>query len=88
MKNFFLLLFSLATLRSISAQEDPRWIRYQSISPDGQTIAFTYMGDIYTIPVSGGDAKQITFHKAHDYMPVWSKDGKKIAFSSDLIWKL
>lgn len=82
MKNFFLLLFSLATW-SISAQEDPRWIRYQSISPDGQTIAFTYMGDIYTIPVSGGDAKQITFHKAHDYMPVWSKDGKKIAFASD-----
>ena len=41
------------------------------------------MGDLYTVPSSGGDAKQITFHKAHDYMPVWSQDGTHIAFSSD-----
>ncbi len=65
------------------AQDQPRWMRYPAISPDGQTIAFTYMGDLYTVPSSGGDAKQITFHKAHDYMPVWSQDGTHIAFSSD-----
>ena len=35
------------------------------------------------MPTSGGDAKQITFHEAHDYMPVWSKDGKHLAFASN-----
>ena len=77
-----LFLFVLITLQAY-AQDEPRWMRYPAISPDGQTIAFTYMGDLYSVSSSGGDAKQITFHKAHDYMPVWSQDGTQIAFSSD-----
>lgn len=82
MKKLVILSLVLLTFAS-KAQEDPRWIRYQTISPDGQTIAFTYMGDLYTVPVGGGDANQITFHKAHDYMPVWSKNGEYLAFASD-----
>lgn len=79
-----LVILSLAFIAfALNAQDDPQWIRYQTISPDGQTIAFTYMGDLYTVPTRGGDARQITFHKAHDYMPVWSKDGQHIAFASD-----
>lgn len=35
------------------------------------------------VPSDGGDAKQLTFHEAHDYMAVWSRDGKKIVFASD-----
>ncbi|RPH30080.1 MAG: peptidase S41 [Bacteroidales bacterium] len=66
-----------------SAQENPNWLRYTAISPDGQTIAFTYKGDIYTIPANGGTAKALTFNEAYDYMPVWSHDGKSIAFASD-----
>ena len=81
------ILFSLfAILLGVGqsfAQVTPKWIRYQTISPDGETIAFTYKGNLYTVATSGGDAKQITFHKAHDYMPVWSKDGKQLAFASD-----
>ena len=65
------------------AQESPKWLRYPSISPDGSQIVFTYKGDLYTIPTSGGKANQLTFHEAHDFMPVWSKDGSKIAFASD-----
>ncbi len=65
------------------AQNAPKWMRYSSISPDGKTIAFTYMGDLFSVPASGGEAKQLTAHEAHDYMPVWSKDGKTIAFASD-----
>ena len=65
------------------AQESPKWLRYPSISPDGSQIVFTYKGDLYTIPTSGGKATQLTFHEAHDFMPVWSKDGSKIAFASD-----
>lgn len=65
------------------SQEIHNWIRYQSISPNGQQIVFTYKGDLYVVPTAGGDAKQITFHEAHDYTPVWSKDGEHIAFASD-----
>lgn len=67
----------------LNAQVNPNWIRYQSISPDGQYIAFTFKGDLYRVATSGGDATQLTFHQAHDYMPVWSKDSKHIAFASD-----
>jgi tricorn protease len=65
------------------AQDVPKWLRYPSISPDGSTIAFTYKGDLYAVPTSGGKATQLTFHEAHDFMPVWSQDGNKIAFASD-----
>ncbi len=67
----------------LSAQDEPNWLRYPSISPDASKIAFTYKGDIYTVPTSGGRATQLTFHEAHDFMPVWSKDGSKLAFASD-----
>ncbi|WP_194776828.1 S41 family peptidase [Pararhodonellum marinum] len=78
------LLGLLLALQSLSlAQENSSWLRYPSISPDGTTIAFTYKGDIYTVSSNGGKGNQLTFHEAHDYMPVWSRDGSKIAFSSD-----
>ena len=80
-----LLLLVLTTLLSapVSAQERPLWMRFCSISPDGQTIAFSYKGDLFTVPVTGGTAKQITTTPAYDYCPVWSPDGSKIAFASD-----
>jgi Tol biopolymer transport system component/C-terminal processing protease CtpA/Prc len=58
-------------------------MRYPAISPDGSQIAFGYKGDIYTVSVSGGQARQITMHLAYDYMPVWSPDSKNIAFASN-----
>ncbi|MAN85416.1 MAG: peptidase S41 [Algoriphagus sp.] len=82
---YSILTLTLFTLISsgINAQENPSWMRYPAISPDGSTIVFTYKGDLYTVSSQGGEAKQITFHEAHDYQPVWSKDGSKIAFASD-----
>ncbi|WP_181307636.1 S41 family peptidase [Rufibacter sp. XAAS-G3-1] len=71
------------TLSAANAQDAPSWLRYSSISPDGQTIVFTYKGDLYRVPASGGTAVPLTIHEAHDYMPVWSKDGKTIVFASD-----
>ena len=53
------------------------------ISPDGKTIAFDLMGDIYTIPVIGGKATQVTKGLAFDAHPRYSPDGKKLLFTSD-----
>jgi Tol biopolymer transport system component/C-terminal processing protease CtpA/Prc len=58
-------------------------LRYPALSPDGSQIAFSYKGDIYTVPAEGGEAKPVTMHVAHDYRPVWSPDGKNIAFAGN-----
>ena len=58
-------------------------MRNSAISPDGETIAFTYMGDIFTVKASGGEARQLTSNSAYDTAPVWSPDSKKIAFASN-----
>ena len=71
------ILFAFLTLQLFS-QENPNWLRHSSISPDGKEIVFTYKGDLYKVPSAGGNATQLTFHKAHDYKAVWSKDGKKL----------
>ena len=81
MKRMVFLLLTVFTL-SVQAQE-PLWLRYTSISPDGNHILFTYQGDIYKVAAEGGPAIPMTIHEAHDYMPVWSNDGSKIAFASD-----
>jgi tricorn protease len=65
------------------AQQTPLWMRYPAISPDGKSIVFSYKGDLYKVNSSGGDAYPLTLHEAHDYMPVWSRDGKWVAFASD-----
>jgi tricorn protease len=81
-KKLTLLALTL-TAQQLTAQVQPQWARYPSISPDGSTLAFTYKGDLYRVPSAGGQATQLTFHEAHDYQPVWSPDGKQIAFASD-----
>ena len=78
----------LATLLSAyglaaQAQDNPLWMRHPAISPDGKTIAFSYQGDIFTVPSNGGTAKQITSNAAFDSYPVWSPDGSHIAFASN-----
>lgn len=53
------------------------------VSPDGQTVAFDLLGDIYTIPISGGKAVPITSGMAYETHPRYSPDGEKILFTSD-----
>jgi len=83
MKTLITFLIFILSPVFLPAQENPEWIRYQAISPDGSDIVFTYKGDLYVVKAEGGNARQITFHEAHDFMPVWSNDGSKIAFASD-----
>ena len=68
---------------SVAAQEHPLWMRYPAISPDGQTILFSYKGDIYSVSSKGGTAVPLTISESYEYAPVWSHDGKWIAFASD-----
>ena len=80
-KLFAIISLGLLTL-SLSAQEEARWIRKSCISPDGQTIAFSYQGDIFTVPSAGGTARQVTVNSAYDSDPLWTADGQNIVFSS------
>jgi len=65
------------------AAEQALWLRAPAISPDGSTIAFSYRGDVWTVPSAGGTATPLTVHPAADTMPVWSPDGTRLAFASD-----
>ena len=83
MKKLLLSAFVICLAGTSIAQESPLWMRHCALSPDGTTIAFTYKGDIYTVPSTGGRATQITTNPAFDTEPVWSPDSKQIAFASD-----
>ena len=80
-----ILLFPISLLAAtLPAQPtEAGWLRYPAIAPDGRSLVFTYRGDLWRVDVAGGPARPLTQHVAHDAMPVWSPDGRQIAFASD-----
>jgi len=78
----FLFAWILGAL-PLPAQDQPLWLRYPAISPDGSSILFCYQGDIYKVPAAGGQAVPLTIGESHEFAPVWSHDGRTIAFASD-----
>ncbi|MBD5180095.1 MAG: peptidase S41 [Bacteroidales bacterium] len=78
------LTAGVMSMAAIAAMADaPLWLRDVAISPDGTTVAFTYKGDIYTVPVAGGRANRLTTSQAYDSKPSWRPDGKQIVFRSN-----
>ena len=80
MKKHLFLFFSMLSAGSTLAQS-PLLLRQPSINHDGSVVSFSYQGDIWTVPSTGGNATRLTIHEAYESNPIFSPDGKQIAFS-------
>ncbi|MGI9328779.1 MAG: amidohydrolase family protein [Pseudomonadales bacterium] len=74
--------FSVAP-KSVAIDVDRGTWMSLDVSPDGKTIAFDLLGDIYLLPMSGGEARNISAGFHWDMQPRFSPDGRHIAFTSD-----
>lgn len=83
MRTLSLLFLALFLAVGAAAQDHPLWLRYPALSPDGKTIVFSYQGDLFRVPAEGGTATPLTVGGSYSFQPVWSHDGRWIAFASD-----
>ena len=81
MKRILGLLAILAVSVAASAQEEARLLRFPATN--GNEIAFTYAGDLWTVPVTGGEARRLTSHIGFEAFAKYSPDGKTIAFTGE-----
>src|SRR4029078_5073191 len=73
----------LITERSLSfTTSEATWLSLD-LSPDSKTIVFELLGDLYTLPIAGGEATRITSGQGYDMQPSFSPDGTKLVFISD-----
>lgn len=69
--------------RTVTIETDETTWSDVDVSPDGTTLVFNALGDLFTVPIEGGDAAVLTEGMAWDHQPRFSPDGKRIAFVSD-----
>ena len=72
----------IATRTMSFTTDEGTWISLD-LSPDGETIVFELLGDLYTLPAGGGEATRITSGQGYDMQPRYSPDGSKLVFVSD-----
>ncbi|MEL6529664.1 MAG: amidohydrolase family protein, partial [Pseudomonadota bacterium] len=72
-----------ATIEQVPIQTDEGTWMDVDVAPDGQTIAFNVLGDIYTMPITGGTPTRIAEGLSWEVQPRFSPDGERIAFTSD-----
>lgn len=83
-------LFLLAALPARAAEAplgplaEPLWLRYPAISPDGRQLVFSFRGGLYLVASEGGAARLLVANGHRSHSPVWSPDGRTIAFASDV----
>ena len=71
------------TLREVRIDTDEGSWMNVDVSPDGRTLAFDLLGDIYTMPIAGGTPTRVAAGLAFEHQPRFSPDGRRIAFTSD-----
>lgn len=81
-KFIFSTTLALFAAGSLVAQE-PLILRQPAINNNATAVAFSYQGDIWTVPATGGKATRLTIHEAYEGNPTFSPDGKQIAFSGN-----
>lgn len=82
LKTLSLIVVSFILTTVVLAGSSDKLFRFPAISPDGKTVSFSYQGDIWTVPSSGGEAVRRTVHEAYEGISLWSPNGKEIAFVS------
>lgn len=78
-KTFLFALMAAGAATTALAADEARLMRFPTTN--GRTVVFSYGGDLYSVPVTGGEAKRLTSHIGYEMFPRFSPDGRTIAFT-------